>query len=265
MGRMFTALGASVVVPAALASGVEAKTVFYEINGQRYSYDTNNRQQAAAARQQIEAAKAVEAAQAKAAAERASNPLVTIFGSQAQREAAEAQAQLEKVIADQHQAAAARKTQRALPTAKDDSVEKPAGEKVAEPARGSEREQTALVANTAVQSVTSASATDLGGAVEPARSDNASKAAIKSISLDAETGIKTVIRMDGSIHEELFDPSVLSKLDSDQRSASVISSVVGAGQPHKGSPDDTTGSTSLHRTTLGLNAGADPRSGLRAN
>jgi hypothetical protein len=248
MGRMFTALGASVVVLAALASGVEAKTVFYEINGQRYSYDTNNRQQAAAARQQIEAAKAVEAAQAKAAAERATNPLVTIFGSQAQREAAEAQAKLEKVIADQQQTAAARKTQRVLQTAKDDSVVKQAGEKVEQPAEGSERQQTAL-----------------SGAVEPSRSDSVSKAAIKSISLDAETGIKTVIRVDGSIHEELFDPSVLSTLDPDQRSATVISSVAGAGQPYKGSPDDTTGSTSQHRTTLGLNAGADLRGGLRAN
>jgi hypothetical protein len=245
---MFTTLGASVVVLATLTSSVAAKTVFYEINGQRYSYDTNNRQQATAARQQIEAAKAVESAQAKAAAERASNPLVAIFGSQAQREAAEAQAQLEKIIADQQQVAAARKTQRAVPTAKDDSVAKPAGEKAGEPAEGSERQQTAL-----------------RGAVEPAKSDNASKAAIKSISLDAETGIKTVIRVDGSIHEELFDPSVLSTLDPDQRSASAISSVAGTGQPHKSSPDDTTGSTSLHRATLGLNAGADLRGGLLAN
>jgi hypothetical protein len=265
MGRMFTTLGASVVVLAALTSGVAAKTVFYEINGQRYSYDTNNRQQAAAARQQIEAAKAVEAARAKAAAERASNPLVTIFGSQAQREAAEAQAKLEKVIADQQQTAAARKTQRVLQTAKDDSVVKQAGEKVEQPAEGSERQQTALAANTAVQSVTSVSATDLRGAVKPANSGGAAQAAIKSISLDAETGIKTVIRVDGSIHEELFDPSVLSTLDPDQRSATVISSVAGAGQPYKGSPDDTTGSTSQHRTTLGLNAGADLRGGLRAN
>src|SRR4051812_8347325 len=129
MSRMFTALGASVVVLAALASGVEAKTVFYEINGQRYSYDTNNRQQTAAARKQIEAAKAVEAAQAKASAERASNPLVAIFGSQAQREAAEAQAKLQEVIGDQ-QAAAASKAQRALPAPKDDSVVKRADEKI---------------------------------------------------------------------------------------------------------------------------------------
>jgi general stress protein YciG len=266
MSRTFTALGASVVVFAALTSGVEAKTVFYEINGQRYSYETGNRQQAAAARKQIEAAKAAEAAQAKAAAERASNPLVAIFGSQAQREAAEAQAQLEKTIADQQQAAAARKGQQALPAAKDDSVAKPAGEKVGEAAGGNEREQTAVAAVAAAQPATRLPlAPGLNGPVEAAKSDGALKAAIKSISLDAETGIKTIIRVDGSIHEELFDPSVLSKLDSDQRSASVISSATDAGRPHKGLSDNMTGSTGLTRTTLGLNASAGTRGGFLAN
>ncbi len=55
MSRMFTALGALVVAIAALTGGVEAKTVFYEINGQRYSYSTNNIQQVKEARQRIEA------------------------------------------------------------------------------------------------------------------------------------------------------------------------------------------------------------------
>jgi hypothetical protein len=265
MSRMSTALGALVVAIGAFTGGVEAKTVFYEINGQRYSYDTNNRQQSGAARQQIEAAKAAEAAQVKAAAERASNPLVAIFGSQAQKEAAEAQAQLEKIIADQQKAAAARKGQRAAPAAKDDSVAKSAAEKVGETTGIIQREQTAVAALTAAQSPSPRAAPDLRGSVESIQPDSASKAAIKSISLDAETGIKTVIRVDGSIQEELFDPSILSKLDSDHRSASVISSATDADQPHKGSPDDTTGSTGLPRTTLGLNAGADTRGRLLAN
>src|SRR3954467_7577393 len=88
MIKVLTTLGASVVALGALLGGVEAKTVFYEINGQRYSYDTNSLQQTATARKRIEAAKAAEAAMAQAAAERASNPLVAIFGSQTQREAA---------------------------------------------------------------------------------------------------------------------------------------------------------------------------------
>jgi hypothetical protein len=108
------------------------------------------------------------------------------------------------------------------------------------------------------------SAPDLRGAGEPAQSNDAPRAAIKSVSLDAETGIKTIFRVDGSIHEELFDPSVLSKLDSDQRSASAVSTRTGAAQPGKGTLDDTTGSTGLPRTMLGLNAGADTPEGFPA-
>jgi hypothetical protein len=191
--------------------------------------------------------------------------LVAIFGSQAQREAAEAQAQLEKIIADQQQAAAARKGQRASPAAKDDGVAKPAGAKAGDSVGVNEREQMAVAATSAAQSAPLPLAPALHGPVEPAKSAGALKAAIKSISLDAETGIKTVIRVDGSIHEELFDPSVLSKLDSDQRSGRVVSDTTGADQPRIGSPDDTTGSTSLPRTTLGLNADADTRGGFLAN
>lgn len=66
----------------------------YEIDGQRYSYSTNNIQQVKEARQRIEAANAAAAAKARAEAERAANPFARIFGSQAQREAAEAQARL---------------------------------------------------------------------------------------------------------------------------------------------------------------------------
>jgi hypothetical protein len=265
MSRMFTGLGISIVALTVLASHVEAKTVFYEINGERYSYDTSNRQQAAAARQQIEAAKTVEAARAKAAAERASNPLVAIFGSQTQREAAEAQARLEKILADQQQAAAARKSQRPLPIAKDDGVTKSAEQKPGETAGAIQREPTTVAAIAAAQSPRLQPAPDLRGAGEPAQSNGALRAAIKSISLDAETGIKTIFRVDGSIHKELFDPSVLSKLDPDQRSASAVSTMTGAAQPDKGTLDDTTGSTGLPRTMLGLNAGADTPGRFPAN
>jgi hypothetical protein len=257
MSRMFTALGASIVTLTAMASSVEAKTVFYEINGERYSYDTSNRQQAAAVRQQIEAAKIAEATRAKAAAERASNPLVAIFGSPTQREAAEAQARLEKILAGQQQAVAAHKSQRPLPTNEDDSVAKSADQKPGEAVGVIQREATAVAPVAAAQPTRTPSAPDSHDALEPPHWDGASKAAIKSISLDAETGIKTIFRVDGSIHEELFDPSVLSKLDSDQRSPKVVSLVTGSAQTHKSPLDDTTGSIGLPRTTLGLNAGAD--------
>src|SRR5215217_2150023 len=82
----------------------EAKLVRYEINGQRYSYSTNNRQQVREARQRIQAAQAAAAATAQAAAERAANPLVRLFGSSTQTNAAEAQARAQQVLAQLSQA-----------------------------------------------------------------------------------------------------------------------------------------------------------------
>ena len=58
----------------AMLGGAQAKMVRYEINGQRYSYDTNNRQQVEEARRRIPAANAAYAARLKADAERGSNP-----------------------------------------------------------------------------------------------------------------------------------------------------------------------------------------------
>jgi NADH dehydrogenase/NADH:ubiquinone oxidoreductase subunit G len=249
-------LGASVVALGALLGGVEAKTVFYEINGQRYSYDTNNRQQTATARKRIEAAKTAEAATSQAAAERASNPLVAIFGSQTQREAEAAQAQLQQIVAEQE---AAGKRQPAVQATKDDSVAKPANGQAGETSVN-EREPAAAVAIAATQpAAVHPIAQDLRDPADPARPEGLSRAAIRLISLDAETGIKTVIRVDGSIHEELFDPSVLSTLDPAPRSGGSTRKAIGANQSPKVSPDEITGSTSVRELTLGRHAGTDPR------
>ena len=251
MTKVLTTLGASVVALGAFLGGVEAKTVFYEINGQRYSYDTNNRQQTAAARKRIDAAKTAEAAKAQAAAERASNPLVAIFGSQTQREAEAAQAQLQQIIAERE---APGKRQPAVQATKDDSVAKPANGQAGETSV-KEREP-AATQPAAVHPI----AQDLRDPADPARPEGLSRAAIRLISLDAETGIKTVIRVDGSIHEELFDPSVLSTLDPAPRSVGSTRKAIGANQSPKVSPDEMTGSTSVRELALGLHAGADPRS-----
>ena len=257
MTKVLMTLGASVVALGALLGGVEAKTVFYEINGQRYSYDTNSRQQTAAARKQIEAAKTAEAAMAQAAAERASNPLVALFGSQTQREAEAAQAQLQQIVAEQE--AAAGKRQPAVQATKDDSVAKPANGQAGETSVN-EREPAAAVATAATQpAAVHPIAQDLRDPADPARPEGLSRAAIRLISLDAETGIKTVIRVDGSIHEELFDPSVLSTLDPAPRSGGSTRKAIGANQSPKVSPDETTGSTNVRELALGLHAGTDPR------
>jgi NADH dehydrogenase/NADH:ubiquinone oxidoreductase subunit G len=256
MTKVLMTLGASVVALGALLGGVEAKTVFYEINGQRYSYDTNNRQQTATARKRIEAAKTAEAATSQAAAERASNPLVAIFGSQTQREAEAAQAQLQQIVAEQE---AAGKRQPAVQATKDDSVAKLANGQAGETSV-KEREPAAAVATAATQpAAVHPIAQDLRDPADPARPEGLSRAAIRLISLDAETGIKTVIRVDGSIHEELFDPSVLSTLDPAPRSGGSTRKAIGANQSPKVLPDEMTGSTNVRELTLGLHAGTDPR------
>src|SRR5829696_8763579 len=82
----------------AMLGGAQAKMVRYEIDGQRYSYNTNDRQQVEEARRRLAAANAAYAAWLKAEAERASNPLARVLSLPAQREATEAQARLRHVL-----------------------------------------------------------------------------------------------------------------------------------------------------------------------
>jgi hypothetical protein len=98
MGKKLVGFGVFALAMSAAAGTTQAKLVRYEIDGQRYSYSTNNIQQTREARRRIEAANAASAAKAQAEAERASNPIVKLFGSRAQREAAAAQARLEETL-----------------------------------------------------------------------------------------------------------------------------------------------------------------------
>src|SRR3954466_6089297 len=104
MGRAFICLGASMMALLATAYEGGPKMVYYEINGQRYSYSTNNRAQVKEARQRIDAANAAEAAKAKAQAERSANPLVAVFGSKVQSDAKEAEARAQQALSGQARA-----------------------------------------------------------------------------------------------------------------------------------------------------------------
>ena len=104
MGRAFICLGALTAALLAAAPEARAKMVYYEINGQRYSYSTNNRAQVKEARQRIDAANAAEAAKAKAQAERSANPLVAVFGSKVQSDAKEAEARAQQALSGQARA-----------------------------------------------------------------------------------------------------------------------------------------------------------------
>src|SRR4051794_14810737 len=120
MKSMLATLGVSAVALGSSLHGAEAKKTFYEIDGQRYSYENKDPQQVAAARKRIEAANAAEAAKAKADAELAKNPFAGMFGSKAQRDAAQAKAQLEQLIAEQSQGTAATRRERTPLTETDD-------------------------------------------------------------------------------------------------------------------------------------------------
>src|SRR5215208_3979084 len=96
--------------------GAEAKVIEYEINGQRYAYDPKDHRQSEVAQQRIDAARAAQAARAKADAELVNLPLVKLLGSPAQREAAQAQARFQQLMAESADQAAPART---------GSVEKP--------------------------------------------------------------------------------------------------------------------------------------------
>jgi hypothetical protein len=77
----------------------EAKPISYEIDGETYTYESNDRAQIEIARQRINAANAADEARERARAELASSPLVKFFGSPIQTEAAAAEAELRRILA----------------------------------------------------------------------------------------------------------------------------------------------------------------------
>lgn len=82
MSRGLALFGASAFAFLGAIGEVEAKKVYYEIDGQRYSYSTNNRQQTREAQARIAAAKA-------RAAQPAAGPLFGGFGSRPPAQAVE--------------------------------------------------------------------------------------------------------------------------------------------------------------------------------
>jgi len=198
----------------AMLTGAQAKMVRYKINGQRYSYDTNNRQQVEEARWRIAAANAAYAAWVKAEAERASNPLATLLGSPTQREAADAQARLKQVIssppakamagseADGRAAAAERTRVAREPTPRKEAI--PGFVPRAEPEHPGKPKVAARPKPSALAVTTEKASTPTSAKV--AARPKARQLAVQSIHFDPDTGIKTTLMTDGTVHEEPFEP-----------------------------------------------------------
>jgi hypothetical protein len=237
MNRAAISVAVAALAVGASIGSADAKKVYYEINGQRYSYSTNNRQEVQDARARIEAADAASAAKAKAEAERAANPLSAVFGSQAQREAAEAQARVERVLADPGPAAV--------------KAREPSRRREAKPLRAAPRSAEAEPKRKAVRAKATADATaavvkppvhkpDATLVAAPVGTQPSGKAGIKSVSFDLASGIKTTEMTDGSVHEEAFDSSALPKLGTDGRAPDSLTGFVE--QVRKPQRGDATGS-----------------------
>ena len=239
-GVLAVALGATL-------GSAEAKLVRYEINGQRYSYSTNNRQQVRAARQRIQAAQ-------QAAAERAANPLVRLFGSPTHSNATEAQARAQQVLAQPSQAidltssvrrsrastqprakwsrvrraaqAEARQTRLSrTPQLLADETAGKAKPATTRPDASGERLTAMDAKHEEVASLAPhATASTPGPAPEPVGSRTEQKPAIKSVSFDLASGIKTVFMIDGTVHEEPINSSTASKLSAEPADAGLTSS-----------------------------------------
>lgn len=212
MKKFVTLLGASTLLLGVLSTGAEAKKVYYEINGKRYSYSTKNRAQTLEAQKRIQAAKALEAAKAKAEAEKAKNPLAAAFGK-TRWEVAEAEEKLKQVMSGKESA---------VEISRSTYVSQPASAPQTEPRTKSKSDEAKETGSTRTKQQTAAL---VQKPAQPARPMVATPPAVaepltahqlakkvRSVSFDVESGIKTTIMIDGTIEEEPFDSSVLSQL-----------------------------------------------------
>jgi hypothetical protein len=233
MNKTFAVLAFSAAALVVGAKGAEARKLSYEVNGQRYSYDSRDPKQVAAARKLIEAANTADAAKSKAESEKADNPLVGVFGSKAQREAEDAQAQLRQAASELGQSAspaqermraAVRTDARPEPATEQSALQSPVRERSAERTRRRSAESRQAAADP-----------------DEAPAPTGSALAVKSVFLDAATGIKTTILKDGTVREEPFDPGLLSAAGHEGTNSDLTGFVE---QVRRSSPAETTGSTS---------------------
>ncbi|HYY84058.1 MAG TPA: hypothetical protein VE686_06100 [Beijerinckiaceae bacterium] len=225
MTKAAPAVGALIVSLSVAVGGAEAKLVRYDIDGQSYSYSTNNHEQTAVARERMAAAKAAADARAKAQAEASANPLVRAFGSQAQRDAAAADARLREVLArNAPQAAPASGQVRRAPPPGEAAKAEPKA-----PARPTR------VARSAVQDPVDTGSlerqTPARAAPESARAARSVPAAPKvdAIVYDFASGIKTIHMADGSVDEDVFDRDMAASLKRAQPSGGPRVSFVNEG------------------------------------
>jgi hypothetical protein len=235
MNKTLMLLGASIVAQGMMFSGAEARLVRYEINGKQYSYSTNNRAQTAEAKQRIAAAKAAEAAKARADAEKSKNPLAAAFGSSTQKEAKEADERLRQILSGPTEYMAVSPP---VPDRVGDSDKKPQDKQPRQASAAKDSQKPIVVVRAPAKPIRMSASTASLIIAEPVAAQRQTK--VKSVSFDMQTGIKTTIMIDGTIEEEPFDSSALAVLAPEPEKANSLTAFVN--QLRRIAPEEATGS-----------------------
>jgi hypothetical protein len=204
---------------AASSVRAEAKIIQYEINGQVYSYNSQSRAQIEAARLRINAANRADELREQARTERESNFFVKFFGSATQTAAAQAQAELQRILA----MPAATEVSQRIVYAPDSTV---TGSRTRARAAKGERTQVVTSKNTRRVAVARIITTPTHITVEPVRS--ARNSAVSSVTIDIDSGTQTTMMRNGSVRQQ---PVIRSLYEEDPGLSSFVDQVRGRPDP----------------------------------
>jgi hypothetical protein len=204
---------------AAGAVPAEAKIIEYEINGQVYSYNSRSRAQVEAARLRINAANRADELREQARTERESNFFIRFFGSATQTAAAQAETELQRILA----MPATTEVRQRIVYAPELTVTGPRTT-----ARATKGERTEVVTSKKSRRVAVARiiTTPTHITVEPVRS--ARNSGVSSVTIDIDSGTQTTMMRDGSVRQQ---PVVRSLYEEDPGLSSFVDQVRGRPDP----------------------------------
>ena len=203
---------------AASAVPAEAKIIQYEISGQVYSYNSQSRAQVEAARLRINAANRADELREQARTERESNFFVRFFGSATQTAAAQAETELQRILA----MPATTEVRQRIVYAREPTV---IGSRTTARAAKGERTQV-VTSKTRRVAVARIITTPTHITVEPVRS--ARNSGVSSVTIDIDSGTQTTMMRDGSVRQQ---PVVRSLYEEDPGLSSFVDQVRGRPDP----------------------------------
>jgi formate-dependent nitrite reductase cytochrome c552 subunit len=198
---------------AAAAVPAKAKIIQYEINGQVYSYNSQSRAQIEAARLRINAANRADELREQARAERESNFFVRLFSSATQTAAAQAETELQRILA---MPATTEVRQRMIYAPEPAVIDSP--QKTVKVVKGKRTQVVTSDGKTRRVAVARIISTPTHITVEPVRSSTNSD--VKSVTIDVNSGTQTTTMRNGSVRQQAVnrnlyeeDPGLSSFVD----------------------------------------------------